>query len=664
MTMGKIQDDETIEEERVFIERRAATSRWWGGLIGLEVMVLALVFGLLSFDYSPPRVDGWTARILENLEQVARAIQLVIDDPNRAGRSAVPSPDTSEQVGVDPLVALTLLTTLGVATTVAMGSALERMERAREQFLRTEKPTASAVFQLRNAEIGQVVTFIVTMLALVIAHGMVAAAVLAMNHPDEASRHLSWVVAVSGLVMAVFFLAESARLSATAFRSPLQTRPRGGERAVAERLERGLVRWMRQQPARPSGKGRRGGGWRQIRNRARQIVAGAVIVLPFAWFLVPELLGAGVPSATSRNTPPAIFLSTGVVLAVIGFLAARIGADSLRDRGAMWWATVIGASLLFWLGGVVTTSAIILGFLEEDVWRGSAIQGVVVGLLWLALLVMLYERVLGWAGLGSRRDLGLRLIVETRSAVPPRWKVHSGPRAWWARVAFIAIALGVQVMLALAYTVPVHGGAGGTTLPRMTVLILGIGLGSMVLSSVAISEFARPTGAHRPFGTNVWHGERVWQIGVLSALVVTIGLAQVGRGAIGLTIVPWAVLNLALLIGSLGQLSVNHPLSFLGRWRWFRRCSEKLRQSSLGRSLSWVRDALKILGDQRVGARMRHRRRWIARGLAPDDVWEDKDAIEWARKLVEDAQVAVEAELYEDISSSADSQASSEGGKP
>lgn len=641
--MGTIRDDDILEDdERVSVERRAATTRWWGGLAGLEIAAVLLVGSVLSFDFSPPMVDDWDARVWGNLEQVARAIRLIGDGSETT--ADVPAPP----IGVDPMIVLTLLVTLGIATTVALGSSLERMEKAREQFLSTEKPTAAAVFRLRNAEMGQAATFVVTMLALVLAHGMVAASFVSMTHPGEVSRHLSWIIAVAGLVMAVFFLIESARLSATAFRSPLRTQPPGGDRAVGKRLAHALVKWARKQPFEvpvadqpdgPVADGLSPGGPVAPRPRrrlwlfGRRIIAATVIVIPCLWLLVPGLLGAGGPGASTRNTPPAIVLAGISLLIIVGYLAARLSADSLRERRAMWWMTFLGTSLLYWFGALTVTAAMALQIFEEGVWKVGAVRAVIVGLFWITLVVMLYERVLGWAALGSRRDLGLRMIVETCAASPSRWKRYVGARMWWARCVLVAIFLVVEIGLALLYVFPVHTGKGAEALVGMALLVLGIGFAASGLAAVAASEFGQPVGVSRLLGAGAWHGERVWQIYAVGLIVLTIGFAQIGRGAAGLFIVPWAAVNLALLLGVLSQFPIS-PSWSSKRWlTWLRRKAQ---------GPAWLWRGLRTLGDQALAARIRRRRRWIARGIAPDEAWDDKQSMDWARKIVADAQARLD----------------------
>lgn len=590
------------DDERYNSEFRAATRRWWSGILIVELSTLIVAAGLTTLLGNSPIERNSLADFAAGAKQLAGLSSLIHSgDPDRT---------------ISILAILALLATLGIAATVALNSALDRTERLRNDFKSSVQPSPATIYETRFAELGEMATFVTTLTALILCHLLFVASVAAIRLDEEVSRSDSLVAATASTFMALLFLIECARLSAP-FRTPVLTRPRGSDRRISERLRSSLARW------------------REI-NTGRVVVGWGLsvlcIVTPAAWLLWPPMLGVGGGSSASRSTPAAIYLASIAVLAMIAFCMNRLATDALVETGLARFITVT-MSIGMYLSGVLASAAAgVIAAGNGGSWNASNLQVAVAVLLWLGIAYLLMLRLLGWAGIGPKRGLGITFLLDGGQTRPPRFSQRIG-KSTRRRTphrqstnrrtsAMVWVWLGglaaISVVLAATAAVGVNLGTSDPISLGIPLVLVTIGGFALFVGLVSSAEFGRESQDGGLEFFIQWRSDRALQLVVIVLLVAVVLTAQVREGIWSLLLVPWAAWNCVLL--GLGPYRMrtdstgNHPLV----------------------STLWQ------LGDHLVSMRILRRRRWIARKLAPDRDWDDRRVLRWLAELQRESTETLE----------------------
>lgn len=457
----------------------AATKKWWEKLIWAEVFPLIMMFPAVLLLASG---DKGTSESLSRLGYAGDFLASLFRWEQEL--------DQAEQ-SVSGWVVLGVFATAGIAATVALNSALDRVERLHAAF-RPEPAGNKDVFAVRHAEMSQGAALMIGLFALTFSHVVLLSAVVSVI--DGRTRGPAAAGAVMAAFLALFFLLECTRLAAPAT-SQLKIVPDNPVPKSFERLNRAAQK-----------AGEASGAWRSVISGAWAVAITGLLL----WTVFPSFLGYG-DGATSRA--PALVFAAVLVFILIAILAGRLADTATFEKGVTRIASLVMAVSMLVAGWLACISAMAAGLAASDVWRGGWAQAA--GILLIAVIVGVTElfRVLGTAQIGPFRALGLRSVA---IAGRPMRRV----RRPWAAVASLLIAL---------------------------IVIAG-------LSALAAGwGFGKATGLFFIALLATWSGLRTGRgecdlRGVfLAAAIIAIGLSNVRAGAPLFAVLPWSAVCLAFL---------------------------------------------------------------------------------------------------------------------
>lgn len=570
---GNDVSDLQASEESYDEDYRAAGRRWWSALVGIEVSLFIILVGAGSMSISPHDERLPLERLADRPAILAGLVRFN---------------SVSGETGVDAWVVLGLLATLGIGTTVAMSSALDRTERAHEARRGATTNSPSDVFRLRFAEIGQRATLLVTLVPLLLCHLVAVAAVAQIAATSTGERGGATLTLVFVLFMALFFLVECVRLAAP-FKSPVLVRPWGVDKAIRQRLGKKIRAATRRGAAR----------------RLLSSVGMAIVVVTIlAWLIWPSMLSAGSPE---EREPVAVFIAGVLLLGVLSAMMGRLVIDSLLDSTGSRVASVAGSMLLF-IAGVLACFGAIFGTIPDmGAWGRGEWKLWVVLLLYVLVVVVLLLRLLGRAGIGPDSDLALHRIFLARY---PRYAAKHR-KVWWV----VPAAVAVQLVLASVGALGMSGGVFEVDLLPRAALLAVIGIAGSVLCVIACGEFALddPETA-APQERALRHLDRILHMAIFVVVALTLLGSQIFLGGWRLLVVVWAAGVLLTLAPAIRQ--------FLGYERpW----------------VKWLRP-LWVLADHVLALRISSARRLIARRIAPDEEWGNAEVFRWLREVDEAAK--------------------------
>lgn len=562
-------DEEPADSDRAFDEElRAARRSWWMGLLSVELGVLFAILPL-------PLLLGPTDSVTGNQQFLTGSARLV---------DAMRVLGTRADSGYTPFEPLAVLATIGVAAAVALNAAHSRFDSARRNVRVGDVASRRQVFEAQHAMSGSVAVFGVTLAALLCAHLLVLASVLAAYSGNGERRLEAAAVAALSVLMGAFLLVECARLLAP-WRSPHQVRPRGHARAVQRRLSR-LV-------------GEAG-------KRLRRIKAfrWAVGVIAVAMTVLAAIAGGSdFMQAVAGAATLFIVLTT---------LLVRFASSAVFEVGFMRVMTV-GYPVALSTSVILTlTAALLRSILEvgEARWVTWALIPVV--LLWLALWGLTVLRIFGQAGIGYFRLYGARYVALIGLPIPARVRDVRRDVGCVGFVVLIELLMSLPVLLLLTC-----GESPWRVLVSGAVLI-GAGLGV-----VALSACVRGAGLCRGFGDSLvcaGRGSALVTVAVLLGVLVLSGAVLVSAfwsaGPLwGVTALhPWLAVHAALLVIAVAGERRRLPIA---------------RRPRMAAPFIRFMGIPSLIGADALAWASRSRRQLAGRSLGQGAPWADSKVLAW-----------------------------------
>lgn len=564
-------DDELADSDEKFDEElRAARRSWWGGLVGIELMVLVLLLPMPAMVGSESSDTGD--------QQYLHGVELMHDWLLLIGARA--------DNGYSPFEPIAVLATIGIAAAVALNAAHGRFDSARNAVRSNSVASRREVYDAQHSLSGSVAVFLVTFSALFCAHLLAIGTLLAAVSKGGQPRAEALAAVLLAALMAAFLLVECARLLAP-WRSPHQIQPRGLVKKVQDRLSRAYERSVSQ---------------------ARRFAAFRVSVAVVSTVMV--VMGgvaAGFGFAGS-------VLAASLLFVLVGVVVARVAASALFEFGFMRGLTVgypVALVLALWASFTATLLASLLQ-VPEDRWVPGVL--VVLGVLWFLLAAMVVVRILGQAGIGWGRVYGVRFAGLLELSVPRR-RLRVGQE-----MAFASRLIVGEFLFALpVFFLPAAGVKWSEALVGGVILVAA-GLAVIAVAALVwANQFcASAKGLMASAGRcSSW----AWASALASFLAVYFVTSAILVGRTGLpfspiVVVPGVLVNLALLLGALLCSQADLPIRNSGRRQWLS---------------SVVRGVPCRIGGDALGALVHHRRRLVGRSLSSGELWDDVQVLEWWR---------------------------------
>jgi len=576
-------DEELADNDEKFDEElRAARRSWWGGLVGIELMIIMVLLPLPML-FGPKDAVAGNQQFLQGADHLQRWLRLV---------------GSRAENGYSPFEPLAILATIGIAAAVALNAAHGRFDRARSNVRAREFASRREVFDAQHAMSGSAAVFLVTFLALFLAHLLAIGAILVALDQGGQKRAEACVAAILAVLMGAFLLVECARLLAP-WRSPHRIQPRGHVKKVQARLALVVAKTSQ----------------RTHRIAILRVALGVMI----GSMAVFSKVAAG-----SSFAGAVIAVSLFLVLA--GVAVARMAASAVFEVGAMRGLTIGYPILLVAALWVSFTAAIASSLLQVPERRWVLWALVVLATLWVLFVAVIVVRILGQASIGWARVYGLRFAGLVELPVPRR------RRSFGRDLMFALAVIGSELVVATpVILLPATGTEWGRAL---------VSGGTLVAAGLAVVTLAAFTWASR---LCVALGDHIVRVGrspawaAVSAVAFFAGvyfvasatvLERTGEVRSLVVVLPALIVHGVLLLEALRGVRRRLPIRRVGRLFWIFR---------------FVSGVSSRMGGDALGALVDQRRRLVSRSLSSGERWGDAQVLEWWRRTRSDSHFDVVA---------------------
>lgn len=456
-----------------------SAKKWWSKLVWAETLPLILLFAPLPMLLSgvDNLADAWS-----RLSGLGRSL---------AGLFRWELEPVAASEAVSGWVVLGVFATAGIAATVALNGALERVERMHSMF-RAEPQSSLDVLSVRQAEIGQGAALLVGLVALFLSHVVLVSAVVSVVIGEP--RGPAAVGASMAAFISLFFLIECTRLAAPST-EPLKV---ARDRSSQERLNR-LERAARLASRGPGITG--------------AVIAGtwnAAVLIALLWWVCFVFM---VESDAATFNAPALLMSVLLVFLLIALCGEGLAGTATFEKGVTRISTLVMSVSMVVAGWAVCASALISGWTEPGAWGGRWWPLVVSLLMVMAVGAAEVLRVLGCAQVGPLRHLGLRGL----------WLAGEPIRRFRSRWIFASCTAVVLLILAGLAVLAARG-----AFDRVWIYL--------VAGAVAVWGGLRPNVSHR-------RGVRL----VIAAVILAVTAVRLRLGLVEIAVLPWTVFCLLLL---------------------------------------------------------------------------------------------------------------------